>query len=255
METVQERMTDILEDNDHVLPYLKTIVGSVLIGWVLEFTTGVNESSFKGVLIIASAFIATVMLAYLAYQAIAIDRALDFDSIEEERNNALNTALKAIEQRNELVLLTRQAQGEVQAQADAFTAMANEVQALRKSEQVHINTVQLLKSRMADANKGLSSADELLASASQKIATANSAKATAENALSICKAELAKYKASASHTLPYESFFNAYIAMKQAESDYKRATAQGEEESKASAKQAFDSSKEALNSILEKLSD
>lgn len=254
METVQERMTDILEDNDHVLPYLKTIVGSVLIGWVLEFTTGVNESSFKGVLIIASAFIATVMLAYLAYQAIAIDRALDFESIEEERNEALNTAIKAIEQRNELVLLTQQAQGEVQAQADAFDAIANEVQLLRRNEQVHIKTAQLLKSEIADASKGLSSADELLASASQKIATANTAKSTAENALITCKAELAKYKASASHTLPYKAFFDAYVAQKQAESDYKRATAQGEEKGKATAKLSFDASKEALNELLEKLS-
>lgn len=129
--------------------------------------------------------------------------------------------------------------------------LSSECDRLRADEKGRASAMQVLKDNLASEQESKASAEKLLASACADLASEREARASAESELGKCRKELTLAKALVKDSSPYLSFYNAYTAMKSAESTYKSAIyahkANDTEESranKASALTAYESAKD-----------
>lgn len=182
MISIEEKVMDSYLDN--VWPFASRLFLLIVIGFVLNLITSLDEATFSGFSLL---FVCIGYIPYIFFQIARADadsKRYDVEEAIEMTREATSKYNQAIAQRNQVAKIAGDWKDKATESARKSGAIAKEVERLRASERSMIDKIQSLQTELANANKGLASADELLATAkaSEQKAVASAvatAKATA----------------------------------------------------------------------------
>ena len=139
---MKEYLTDVLEDNEHIKAVLINIAISITLGFLVEYVTGLNESPFKGGLIVAFAFMDMFGLLLVASSNMKDDRQYNIEELQARAIEAevqANGATIAKDKANGLALQLNEM---LEAEQGLTESLAKEVELLRKGERERIAKIE-----------------------------------------------------------------------------------------------------------------
>ena len=139
---MKEYLTDVLEDNEHIKAVLINIAIAITLGFLVEYVTGLNESPFKGGLIVAFAFMDMFGLLLVASSNMKDDRQYNIEELQAraiEAEAQANGATIAKDKANGLALQLNEM---LEAEQGLTESLAKEVELLRKGERERIAKIE-----------------------------------------------------------------------------------------------------------------
>jgi len=139
---MKEYLTDVLEDNEHIKAVLINIAIAITLGFLVEYVTGLNESPFKGGLIVAFAFMDMFGLLLVASSNMKDDRQYNIEGLQAraiEAEAQANGATIAKDKANGLALQLNEM---LEAEQGLTESLAKEVEILRKGERERIAKIE-----------------------------------------------------------------------------------------------------------------
>lgn len=170
--------------NDNLFPFIKTLSIIVVIAFIFEAITGVDETAFKGAGI---AFCKIMYVPFIMYKYIKEEADAQKYSVEDAQDKAMQAiskAKQAIEDREQVIAIATALKANTNALQEKANALANECERLRADEQTRLQKIQTLNSQLQTLEAEKQTLSDKLANADKLQANAiANAKKEATNAL------------------------------------------------------------------------
>ena len=256
---MKEYLTDVLEDNEHIKAVLINIAIAITLGFLVEYVTGLNESPFKGGLIVAFAFMDMFGLLLVASSNMKDDRQYNIEELQARAIKAeaqANGATIAKDKANRLALQLNEL---LEAEQGLMVKLSNEVELLRKAERERIAKIEKAG---AEIEKAMREFEKVQAEYKKVVADYEKAKEEIEKGnaeIEKLKAEIEKAKAD---NQKLKKSFEALLSEHQpiinlglTYIDYRvnkslNASNSLPEKERAEAKKAFDDAKASLDEFM-----